>query len=66
MQFCAGYILGGLTVTGLAVSFGAGALVAINSLARANVVKNEKAQEVIDQDAAEYLTTLYKDFFNKK
>ena len=66
MQFFGGYILGGLTVTGLAVSFGAGALVAINSLARANAVKNEKAQEVIDTDTAEYFSKVYKDFFNKK
>ena len=65
MKFFGGYLLGGLTVTGLGVSFASGALMATYMLDKVNSVKNQKAQEVIDNDAVEYFTKACKDFFKK-
>lgn len=66
MQFFGGYLLGGLTVTGLGVSFAAGALTATYWLDKVNAAKNEAAKQVTDTNAEEILTKFYKDFFNKK
>jgi hypothetical protein len=65
MQFCGGYILGGLTVAGLAVSFVGGGVVATYCLDKVNAAKNEKAQSVIEKDASELFTKMYKEFFKK-
>ena len=66
MQFFGGYLLGGLTVTGLGAAFVAGALTATYMLDKVNEAKNEAAQQVIDTTTEEILTKFYKGFFNKK
>ena len=65
MQFASGYLLGGLTVAGLAVSFGLGMLASADLLAKANKAKNEKAEEIAQKNAEDYLMDALTKFMKK-